>query len=738
MQVLDVNGVRHMVYAIGSSVVVKNLETQTQSFMEGHEGTITTITVSKDGRYVASGEETNKGVAAINLWDLEQAVANGNSSIRDGELVNSFRIHRKEIVDLAFSPDSKYLASIGGDSLKELIVWDVQDGQAACGTPLETDDKAKVVQWYNNQVNKRSSDGEEFPNHDPENEGIYRLITAGREVNVWGFSQKNKKLYTNIKARNTAERQFCSIAITPNDAQMYLGTRSGEIFNFALGEGFAKDGSVLQPGQPAGDFGFPDPRFKYIMGRAKGQKAKINCPTAFPKMVRSIVIIEAPAWFDDLGVDQYGNPDTHCLVVGGGSGYVRLLSLNGRNQYTIQKRDQNGEEFTYYKYGDEVAGGITSIVKLPDSDNCWIGTDQGNTYTIDLSRTVQTTVRGKTYHQMQGAVLRSTSNSGEITDLIFPEKCSSIFLTSANAKMPSSDPRTAKDLGQIRVWNADLGVELVRIEVPNVKVNCLALTPNGGTILSGWEDGCVRGFRPESGKLRFCINDAHLESGCTALDACEVDIDDQWKFVSGGGDGRLRQWKLTSESQYGGKMGTESAKMMISWKEHKSAITAVKIHGNGSHCLSAGSDNVVILWDLVGQHRLQSISVTPATVFTGVEYHPDMSQVLTISADRRIRYWDAELEDDHIRHIDGSDSGASGGCLTCVNIDVSGTFFAVGSEDKTVKIFDYDNGDQVGIGRGHSGTVNSVKIDSNLERIVSVGSEGAILIWDVPAQYNSK
>jgi len=41
---------------------------------------------------------------------------------------------------------------------------------------------------------------------------------------------------------------------------------------------------------------------------------------------------------------------------------------------------------------------------------------------------------------------------------------------------------------------------------------------DGKSILSGWSDGKIRAFLPQSGKLLYCINDAH-NHGVTALQA---------------------------------------------------------------------------------------------------------------------------------------------------------------------------------------------------------------------------
>ena len=59
----------------------------------------------------------------------------------------------------------------------------------------------------------------------------------------------------------------------------------------------------------------------------------------------------------------------------------------------------------------------------------------------------------------------------------------------------------------IRVWNCRLRQELLRIQVPNLTCNTIDMTPSGGALVSGWSDGKIRAFYPESGKLKFVIGE---------------------------------------------------------------------------------------------------------------------------------------------------------------------------------------------------------------------------------------
>jgi WD40 repeat protein len=80
---------------------------------------------------------------------------------------------------------------------------------------------------------------------------------------------------------------------------------------------------------------------------------------------------------------------------------------------------------------------------------------------------------------------------------------------------------------------------------------------DGKSIYSGWHDGKIRTFLPQSGKLLYCINDAHI-NGVTAI----TSTSDNQKLISGGMNGEIRIWKINKQSQ----------SMEASLKEHRGRV----------------------------------------------------------------------------------------------------------------------------------------------------------------------
>merc|ERR1711988_121998 len=181
---------------------------------------------------------------------------------------------------------------------------------------------------------------------------------------------------------------------------------------------------------------------------------------------------------------------------------------------------------------------------------------------------------------------------------------------------------------------------------------------------------------------------------------------------TGGDDGRVRIWNITSSHQ----------SLVQSMKEHRAPVMCIRVNNDNTQCVSASADGSCIVWDL--QRYVRTLAFFEPTVFQSVLYHPDESQILTCGSNHKISYWDA-FDGQAIRVIDGSEDE-----MTSLDVDTDGENFVSGSADKLVKVWHYDDGIAHAIGTGHSGRIAAVKFSPDMQSIVSVGSEGAIFIWN--------
>lgn len=335
-----------------------------------------------------------------------------------------------------------------------------------------------------------------------------------------------------------------------------------------------------------------------------------------------------------------------------------------------------------------VQGAVTSISAI--GEHYFVGTGKSNVYYLNA-------------HTFKEE-LRQTCHYDGINDIVFPAGFSEVFATcSAN---------------DIRVWNANTSAELLRIQVGTLEANCIQFSKDGKAILSGWSDGKVRAFGPQSGKLVYVIHDAHKLGGMkrvsgnhTGVTALCVDNANQ-RIVTGGADGEVRVWRVSAFAQ----------KMEAAMKEHKATINAVAILSDDSEVISASDDGSCILWDL--NRFVRRNIMYSQTYFKAASYFIDESQLLTTGSDKKITYWDA-IDCNAIRELEGSKIGE----INSVDISSDGELFVTGGGDKLVKVWNYDEGSVVAVGVGHSSNITKVKFSPDGRRMVSVGDEGAIMLW---------
>ncbi len=293
-----------------------------------------------------------------------------------------------------------------------------------------------------------------------------------------------------------------------------------------------------------------------------------------------------------LGVCSLAVVDDGSVLVGTGDG--ALVKINAKDLKVIKAA--------------ELLGGVTSIAVAPDQQTAFVGTEGGNIYGVATAG-----LESK---------LRGTAHSSPIVDVVFPAGTSELFLTAAGC--------------EIRIWHSVKRTELLRIQVPALKVNCIAINSTGTSIVSGWDDGKIRAFTPETGKLQYAIHDAHAEA-VTAI----AFTHDGKRIVSGGRDGRVRTWNVSGRSQV----------MELSFKEHKKEVTSVRISKNDEEAITASADGSCLMWNL--RRGVRANALFASTVFRTMLYHPDESQLLTCGSDRKITYWDT-TDCTAIRVMDGS------------------------------------------------------------------------------------
>jgi WD40 repeat protein len=582
-------GDQHIIYPLGSTIVVKHLTENTQTFLQkdGHNRSVSCLALSSSGKYLASGQITHMGFpASVIIWNLETY-----------EIVHKLSLHKGAIQDLAFSPNEQFLVTLGGRDDNKLVIWDVESGEAICGSTA-ANETALTVRFFNNRDDM--------------------LVTGGHyNLRVWQFDLANRKIRPSDAHLGQLKRIIKSITIDDDDEFMYCGTETGDLLQVSLG----------------------------------------------PKLFKGSGPRKRPF---SLGIACVTKTKTGDLIVGAGDGTVALLR---KDSFKIVRRTK-------------LHGGVTSLALNAAGDHVFVGTDKCNIYLLNIA--------SFEYE------LRNTCHFSRINDIAYPRGYSQLFATCS--------------VNDIRVWHAGTRNELLRIQVPNLECLCICFSPDGKSIVSGWDDGKIRAFRPQTGKLMYAINDAHRD-GVTAITMTS----DCRRIISGGQEGQVRVWAI----------GRQTQKMIASMKEHKGRVNCVQVNNEDTECVSASADGSCIVWSL--ERFVRNTALFASTQFKAIVYHPDQSQLLSTGTDRKLTYWDL-VDGNPIRIIDGSTTDQ----INCIAITEDGDKFVSGGGEKMVKLWGYDEGYCYYVGVGHSGAIVQCKVSPDQQTIVTVGDEGAIFLWSMP------
>ncbi|NXP07414.1 CFA52 protein, partial [Thinocorus orbignyianus] len=580
----------HILYPLGSTVVIQELDSKKQTFLRGHTDNVSCLVVSKDGAYVASGQVTFMSFKAdIILWDFQKK-----------SLLTRLSLHKGSIRDLAFSPNNRYLVSLGGDDDGSVVVWDIARREGICRSPASPRNAGNAT------VVVCSTRRDET------------FVTVGSgTVRVWELDLVNTRIQPTECWIGKLKRAMICVRMADGDNVFYVGTSSGDILQVNTNN--------------------------KVMAEFGPQKKKFS-----------------------LGVTALLLLKTGDVIVGTGEGVVALC--RGSN-YKIIKKIQ-------------VHGGVTSLTRRGVGHEFFVGTNECQIYRVN-------------YTEFKEELIAACHNEA-VHDIVFPFGSSKVFATCSK--------------NDIRVWHTPKNKELLRIVTPNLTCHAIDIMKDGRSIISAWDDGKIRAYTPETGRLMYTINCAH-SLGVTAIAATS----DSKRIISGGGEGQVRIWNI----------GEKTQKLMEVLKGHTAAVSCIKIKDNDQECVTTSFDRTCIVWDIV--RCVRKTMFLANTLFRCVCYHPDVYQIITSGSDRKVAYWEV-LDGSLLREVEGSLSGTING----MDITSDGAHFVTGGDDRLVKLWDYMEGAVTHIGVGHSGNITRIKICPEKKFIVSVSADGAILLWKYP------
>jgi WD40 repeat protein len=252
------------------------------------------------------------------------------------------------------------------------------------------------------------------------------------------------------------------------------------------------------------------------------------------------------------------------------------------------------------------------------------------------------------------------------------------------------------------------GRSLWRGEGHSERISAVAFSPDGETLASASDDGTVKWWDLNTTQLIYPL--PSLAWGISSL-TFSPDGD---RLVYGSSDGLIQVWDLETE------------RLVLMLNHHQATISALLFEPNGRFLISSSYDKTICRWDALSGElisringhldRISALALTPDHLRSGDRI------LISASWDKTIKLWDLAFETQ--RKV----IAAHRKPVTCLAMHPSGTFFASGSEDSYIKLWDLETGDRLCSLRGFWG-MNALTFSQDGGFLISGSSDGLVKIW---------
>ncbi|KAL5742605.1 hypothetical protein ACOSP7_029337 [Xanthoceras sorbifolium] len=173
--------------------------------------------------------------------------------------------------------------------------------------------------------------------------------------------------------------------------------------------------------------------------------------------------------------------------------------------------------------------------------------------------------------------------------------------------------------------------------------------------------------------------------------------------------------------------------------DHSAAVTSVKFTCNGCKILSCSADRSLVFRDFSITDNAYKVSrrhhqlASHGTVYDMV-IDPTMEVVVTVGQDKKINSFDIAAG----KLIRSFKQDKDYGDPIKVTMDPSGTYLVCSYSNKSICLYDFITGQMITQAMGHGEVVTGVIFLPDCKHIVSVGGDGCIFVWKLPARLASR